>query len=196
MSKGIKKVLLFGLLVGALVTTLQGQSVACKNNAVNQCTAQCGVIGECIFGCEIGGVNNTDVCNQSCTGLGDACINSCFKVVNQIANCAYVTGDIRVNGGAIVYNRAAQLWQQTIFITNTNATVTMDNVGYILDSLVSGWTLTNGDGVTSQLPPSGSPFKNCGSLAPGATTSVTLTFSRTGTPSFGYIPRVVTSSSR
>lgn len=196
MSKSVKKVLVFGLLLGAFVTTLQAQSTACKNNAVNQCASQCGVVGECIFGCQIGGVNNADVCNESCTGLGAACLNSCFKVVNQIATCAYVTGDITVNWGALVYNRATQVWEQTVRITNTNTTATMYNVAYVLDSLVSGWTLTNGNGVTSQLAPSGSPFKNCGSLAPGATTIVTLTFSRTGTPSFGYLPRVVTSSAR
>jgi len=213
MSQIIDRVLMSGLLLGAVAAALSGQSSTCQHDAVIQCNAQCSDIGECIFGCEIGGIGNSDVCAESCSTLGDTCLNSCLKVINQIANCPYVTGDITVSCGTLVYNRAAQVWQQTVRITNTSTTTTMNYVGYVLDSLVAGWTLTNGDGVTSALAPVGSPYKNLappassapplspaglnsGSLAPGAVATLTMTFTRTGTTSFGYIPRVVTSVSR
>jgi hypothetical protein len=204
---------MFSLLLGAFAVALPGQSTSCKQNAVNQCTATCADIGECIFGCEVGSISSADTCSARCSTLGSLCLDSCLRVTNQIANCAYVTGEITVNCGTLVYNRATQVWQQTVRITNTSTADTMDFVGFVLDSLVAGWTLTNGDGVTAVLAPAGSPYKNLGSpvisnspstgpggdaasLAPGASTTVTLTFTRTGTPSFGYIPRVVTSQAR
>ena len=211
MSKTINKVLVFSLLLGALAVTLPGQSVSCQQNAVNQCNATCSDIGECIFGCEVGALNSRS-CSDRCSTLGSLCLDSCLRVVNQIANCAYVSGEITVNCGTLVLNRATQTWQQTVRITNTSAGDTMNFVGFVLDSLVAGWTLTNGNGTTSELVPAGSPYINLGppisnppstlpggtaaSLAPGASTTITLTFTRTGTPAFGYIPRVVTSASR
>jgi hypothetical protein len=118
------------------------------------------------------------------------------RTVEAIANCAYVTGEITVNRGTIVLNRVTGVWQQTVRVTNTSSTDTLVNIGYVLDSLASGWTLVNGDGVTSQLAPLGSPYKNVASLGPGQSTTITLQFNRTGTLSFGYITRVLTGVSR
>ena len=66
---------------------------------MNQCTASCADIGECIFGCEIGGINNASTCVTSCTGLGTPCLNSCLMVVNQISSCTYVSMSYAVNLG-------------------------------------------------------------------------------------------------
>jgi len=89
-SKTLSYLLYFGLLIGATATA---QSPTCsssvKNAAVNQCVSQCADIGECIFGCEIGGINNVDTCSSSCTGLGTPCLNACLSTVNAItAGCA------------------------------------------------------------------------------------------------------------
>jgi hypothetical protein len=136
-------------------------------------------------------------------------MDSCIATVRQISNCSYVTGDITVNCGTLVYNRATSQWTQTVRVTNTNSTAPMYDAVFILDSLISGWTLTNGDGVTSSFPPAGSPYKlactvqpnpNGGDpacqLAPNTSMNLTLVFTRNGTPAFGYMPRVITSSVR
>jgi hypothetical protein len=70
----------------------------CKNNAVNACTMQCADIGECIFGCEIGGINNINTCSSSCTGLGTPCLNSCIQTVNAINICLAPTIGGTVSG--------------------------------------------------------------------------------------------------
>jgi len=75
-----------------------GAASQCKNNAVNACTAQCADIGECIFGCEIGGINSVNTCSSSCTGLGSPCLNSCIQTVNAINICLAPTIGGTVSG--------------------------------------------------------------------------------------------------
>jgi hypothetical protein len=168
-----------------------------KNACVNICTAACADIGECIFGCEIGGINNIDTCASSCTGLGTPCLNSCLATVQCISlGCgANVTSDVALNLGAPVLNRATGVWQQTVKITNTCGD-TLSSIALVLDTLAAGWTVTNSDGTTTALQPSGSPYKNFGDLAVNATATITLQFTRTGTPAFTYSPRVVSGPNR
>jgi hypothetical protein len=52
-------------------------------------------------------------------------------------------------------------------------------------------TLTNQNGTTSAAAPAGSPYVETGPIAAGATASVALHFSRTGTQAFTYTPRVL-----
>lgn len=73
-------------------------SNGCKNDAVSRCTAGCADVGQCIFGCEIGGINNLDTCASSCTGLGATCLNACFQVVDAINLCAFPTVGGAVSG--------------------------------------------------------------------------------------------------
>ncbi len=95
------------ILVGALPVhaqtpprpTLNGiPSNICKNTAVSRCTAGCADVGQCIFGCEIGGINNVDTCSSSCTGLGAPCLNACLQVIDSITLCAYPTVGGTVSG--------------------------------------------------------------------------------------------------
>lgn len=65
--------------------------VQCQQNAVNQCDVQCGDVGPCKFGCQVGGINNADTCNSSCIGLGAPCLNACLSTVQTINICQLPT---------------------------------------------------------------------------------------------------------
>ena len=168
-----------------------------KSQCVSDCSQQCGDVGECIFGCEIGQFTSTDQCNFDCNGLGDACVQSCLATVTCITNgCeGNFTDKVALNLGTIVYNRATGIWQQTVRVTNISGE-TLGDLAYVVDTLASGWTVINADGVTSQLVPAGSPYKNFADLASNATATVVLQFSRAGTGAFTYSPRVGSASYR
>ena len=156
-----------------------------KNTCVRACTANCADVGECIFGCEIGGINNSDTCSSSCSGLGAACLDSCLQTVECInIGCGDVTHALKINRGTVVYNRSLDLWQQNVVLTNTSCR-TMGNLLYRLDALAPGWTLKNGDGVTGL----GVAYKKLISLNSLASTTLTLQFSRAGTAPLTYVPR-------
>ena len=59
----------------------------CQQTAVNQCTANCNDIGECIFGCEIGGIHDPNVCLESCSTLGAPCLDACLQTAEAIDIC-------------------------------------------------------------------------------------------------------------
>lgn len=189
--------LLVFALLAASVTSRAQVSVACKNAAVDTCFRSCDVIlfDQCVTGCISGYEDSPLKCKEECAGL-PFCEGKCFEVLRTIANCSYVTGDLTATCGAIVLNRSTGQWQQTVQIRNTTSTSRLENVGFVLDSLAPGWTLSNGNGVTSDLTPTGNPYKNVGTIEPGATARVTLQFARTGTLPFGYIIRVVTGNLR
>jgi hypothetical protein len=193
----VTSALVFGLLLGASVTS-HAQSQTCVDNAVVTCFDGCLDplnFQECLVGCAAGGYSGVAFCRDECFN-NPVCESNCVKTVRAIANCSFVSGDLKAVCGAIVLNRATGFWQQTVRVTNANTSDAMNNVAFVVDSLASGWSLLNGDGVTAELPPAGSPFKNLGTLAPGASTTVTLQFKRTGTLTFGYITRVVTGTTR
>jgi hypothetical protein len=52
------------------------------------------------------------------------------------------------------------------------------------------------DGYTSAALPSGSPYKNVGPIGAGATATVTIPFTRTGTPAITYTARILGSDPR
>ncbi len=156
-----------------------------KNTCVSSCTAGCADIGQCIFGCEIGGIDSVDTCTSSCTGLGAACLNSCLQTVECInIGCNDVTPAFKINRGTVVYNRSLGLWQQNVVLTNTSCR-NLGNLVYRLDSLATGWTLTNADGVTSL----GVAYKTLPFLSSLASATLTLQLSRAGTAPLTYVPR-------
>ncbi len=156
-----------------------------KNSCVSACTARCADIGECIFGCEIGGINNVDTCSSSCTGLGAACLDSCLQTVDCInIGCGDVTPAFKINRGTVVYNRSLGLWQQTVVLTNTSCR-NLGNLLYRVDALAPGWTLQNADGVTGL----GVGYKTLPFLSSLASTTLTLQFTRAGTTPLTYVPR-------
>jgi hypothetical protein len=86
----------------------------------------------------------------------------------------------------VVYNRVTKVWQQTVVITNTSCDP-LSGLGLFLDSLSSGWGLTNSDGVTWN----GIAYKKVSPLDSLGTTIITLQFSRTGTTALTYTSRAV-----
>ena len=127
---------------------LQTVSNACKNEAVNKCTAQCADIGECIFGCEIAGIDSVDTCNSSCVGLGTPCLNSCLETVNAInANCSPLTvTTFKVLFGSTAYtvstaSPAILPWQVTgiqVTFSEPVVTGTINSLGGITATGFSG----------------------------------------------------------
>jgi len=181
----------FGLLLFACVATLPGGIClpSVKSKCVGDCSVACGIVGSCIFGCELGQVNSVDQCYIEC-GPDNVCLNACLQTVSCITDgCGGdVTANMAIKQGALVYNRSLGIWQQTVLMTNkTGKTVT--NPVFILTSLVPGWTLINGDGMTQYDAP-GSPYKKFGTVPADATATITLQFSRSGAPAFSYTPEV------
>ncbi|SEG42374.1 hypothetical protein SAMN05421819_2853 [Bryocella elongata] len=145
----------------------------CKNNAVNKCTAGCADIGECIFGCEIGGISSVSTCNSSCNGLGTPCVNSCLSTVNDIITCSplQITA-FKVLFGSTAYtistaSPAILPWN----VTGIQVTFSEPVVTGTINSL-GGITATGFSGVgTNTLT---------WTIAPTSSANVTLTLATTG----------------
>jgi uncharacterized repeat protein (TIGR01451 family) len=108
---------------------------------------------------------------------------------------ADVTGQVTITRGVPVFNRLTSVWSQTVSVKN-NGPGALSNAAYVLDSLNAGWTVTNADGTTAATTPAGSPYKVLGPMAPNATVTVTLLFTRTGTPALTYTVRVLDGTPR
>ena len=105
-----------------------------------------------------------------------------------------VTAQFTVSNFAPSFNRGTSTWTQAVTLTNNGGLV--NNAAFVLDSLNAGWTLTNGDGTTAATTPTGSPYKIIGTINAGGTVTFQLTFTRAGTPAFGYTARVLDGTSR
>jgi photosystem II stability/assembly factor-like uncharacterized protein len=110
------------------------------------------------------------------------------------ATAVNVTSQFTISNFVPSFNRGTGTWTQTVSITNNGTALT--NVAYVLDSLNAGWTLTNGDGTTASTTPTGSPYKIIGAVGAGATATFQLTFTRVGTPVFGYTSRMLDGTPR
>lgn len=86
-SKNGLTVLLVGLLLSASGMAQIIILPSCKSQAVSDCSQQCGNVGECIFGCEIGQFTSLDQCSFDCAGLGDTCVQACYKTIQSIGLC-------------------------------------------------------------------------------------------------------------
>ena len=107
---------------------------------------------------------------------------------------ANVTSKFSVSNNVPSFNRGTGKWTQAVTVTNNDAAATQ--VAFVLDNLAAGWTLTNGDGVTSATTPAGSAYKVLGSIGAGASSSFQLQFNRVGTPAFTYTPRLLDGTPR
>ena len=105
-----------------------------------------------------------------------------------------VTAQFTISNFAVAFNRVTGKWTQNVSMTNNGSA--LNNVAYVLDNLIAGWTLTNGDGNTVATTPSGSPYKIIGAVGAGGTVTFQLQFNRTGTPAFGYTARVLEGTPR
>lgn len=80
---------------------------------------------------------------------------------------------------------------QPVILRNTGSTTIHGPISLVLTG-PNGYTLTNRTGVTSLLTPAGRSYINASvsSLAPGASVTITLQFTKTGNGSFSYSTQV------
>lgn len=171
----------------------------CIDRAVSACFDVCtdpDTLQACIQGCATGANMNLPNCDDQCDG-DPTCLARCRSLVATAQACVGATQKVEVVRGAVVLNRATGVWQQTLKFTNSTALETLRNLVLVVDELPAGWTVSNAEGSTQGLLPSGRPFRNLAdSLAPGASVTLVLHFARTGTPSFRYTPLVYTTTLR
>ena len=152
-----------------------------KSMCVTVCALKCGSNGLCIFGCELGQINDPDTCHSQCINDG-SCERSCLATVSCIANGCGNTRMFDVERGTVVLNRAANVWQQTVRISNPSCCYLMNDGKYYIQNLAPGWTLLNGDAKS----PDTTLFKTLPKLDPLGKTTVTLQFNRTGNSALAY----------
>lgn len=100
-----------------------------------------------------------------------------------------VTAQIGVSGSVVTLSRATFRYSQTVKLTNHGAALTA--AAYALDALPVGVAVYQPNGLTNAALPSGSPYVEAGPIAAGATVTLTLQFTRTGTPAITYQPRIL-----
>jgi hypothetical protein len=105
-----------------------------------------------------------------------------------------VTQQITVSASVVTLSRATGRYSQTIKLTNNGSA--LSGAAYVADSLPSGVTMYQPDGYTSAQLPAGSPYKEIGAIGSGASVTLTIQFSRTGTQAITYTPRIVGPGSR
>lgn len=107
---------------------------------------------------------------------------------------ADLTSQFTVSNNVVTFNRATGKWNQNVTVTNTGGA--LSSAAFVLDNLASGWTLSNGDGVTTATPPVGSAYKVVGAIGAGASATFQVQFTRVGTTTFGYTSRILEGSPR
>jgi uncharacterized cupredoxin-like copper-binding protein len=84
-----------------------------------------------------------------------------------------ISSQVNITTSNLVYSRAKKLYSGILTVTNTSSATITGNLTVTLDDLTSGVTLTNATGSNSGFPTIGSVV----SLAPGASATLTMTFS-------------------
>ncbi|MEZ0257409.1 MAG: alkaline phosphatase family protein, partial [Chthoniobacter sp.] len=100
--------------------------------------------------------------------------------------------------GIYVVNRRANAITQTVTITNRSATTMAGPVQLVLDNLSAGTSLVNKTGLTANNAPNGSAYvtASAGSLAPGASATVSLQFTIPVSGGVNYYARTVTGTTQ
>jgi hypothetical protein len=105
-----------------------------------------------------------------------------------------VTAQVSVVESVVTFNRITGRYSQTVKLTNNGAA--LPAAAYVLDSLPAGVAMYEPDGYTSAALPAGSPYKEAGPIGAGASVTLTIQFTRTGTPALTYTARVLGSGPR
>lgn len=100
---------------------------------------------------------------------------------NFTQTVANVSGSVSVTSSGLTYNRLKKQGSETITITNTGGTAVTGPIQLVLGIAGSGVTAANSTGTYN-----GNPYwtAQAGSLAPGASASITVTFSYTAGTNF------------
>jgi hypothetical protein len=109
------------------------------------------------------------------------------SLVNTLTN-------LSATRGGYSYNRRIARMVQPVTITNIGALPIIGPISLVLDNLSSNTSLTNGTGMTVNNTPTGSPYilVSNGTLAPGASVSVSLQFANPAAGSITYTTRIIT----
>jgi len=98
-----------------------------------------------------------------------------------------VSSSVKTVSSGLTYARLSGQWSGTISITNTSGAAITGPLQVSLGGLPAGVTLINASGSRSGVP---YITANASSLAPGATLSVPVTFTKTGTAAISYTTQV------
>jgi len=100
-----------------------------------------------------------------------------------------VTSQVSVSQSVVTFNRITGLYSQTVKIINNGPA--LSDAAYVAASLPSGVAMYEPTGYTTSQPPVGSPYKDLGAIGAGGSVTVTIQFTRTGTPAVTYTPVVL-----
>jgi hypothetical protein len=126
--------------------------------------------------------------------LADTSTSSEVFTVTSCACASDMSAAVSVTRGGFSFNFATGRFLQNVTIRNTGGSFIAGPISLALDNLSSNATLFNAAGATSCAAPSGSPYIGVnvgGGLAPGASASVVLQFTRTGSAGITYNTRVL-----
>ena len=103
-----------------------------------------------------------------------------------------VTSSIRVTYNGFTLNPMTKRYVQTVRLENKSSTSIVAPVSLVLDQLTAAVTLYNATGITSLMPPAGSPYISATTnLSPGQSVSVQLQFTNQGNVPIAYKARVL-----
>lgn len=104
-----------------------------------------------------------------------------------------ISTQIEITRGVFLFQRSTNTYTQTLTLKNTGSSAITGPISVILSNLTGG-TLQNATGTTSAILAAGRPYINvlAANLPPGASTTVTLSFTRTGAAGITYSTQVVT----
>ncbi|MFA9216331.1 MAG: ExeM/NucH family extracellular endonuclease [Sphingomonadaceae bacterium] len=107
--------------------------------------------------------------------------------LNLQASYTDISASLRSVTSGLVFNRNTGLWTGSYTVTNTSGTTLTGPFQLQLDNLPSGVTLLNASGKHGA-----APYRTFGaaSLAPGASVTIPLSFSKTGTVAISYAARL------
>ena len=172
---------------GGTVTPASGQFFAAGTPVLVTATVNSGFTFSNISGGLTGTTNP-----QSITMNAPATVTANFSANTPMA--PNLTAEVTITRSTPAFNRATGRFVQTVTISNPGAAIA--NAAFVLDSLPAGVALFQPAGVTSSAIPVGSPYKEIGSIGGGASVTVTLEFTRTGTPAITYTPRLLGAGTR
>ena len=120
-------------------------------------------------------------------------LNSTDAGVNSLAGIFTTT---QVTRSGFTYDRRSGKMVQQITVTNNGATPLVGPIAVAFDNLSATTTLSNASGTTANGVPLGSPYISLtgADLAPGASVSAVLQFTRPANGGISYGARVITAT--
>lgn len=137
-------------------------------------------------------VGTTTVTCAATDVVGNAASGSFTVTVNSQSAASDVSAQVGITYGGFTLNRATGRWVQTLTLRNNGITTLSGPLSLVASGLSSNSALFQSSGTTTVFY-AGSRYRNlaAASLAPGATASITLEFTKTGTAGITYTGKVI-----